>query len=118
MGLCYSALLNLYDLYSCVEGEDNHRVGAPDQVEMQKIAIAGTKEVSRAVFRFSRSVRAVAELGGLLKTSPLIANCLYQAAVNYLLYIRETYRQECMPMVLEIKDLLEVLGTRWESPSK
>lgn len=117
MGLCYSAQLSLYDMYCCIEGGD-HRLGTPTQMEMQKISITAAKEVSTSVYQFARSIRATAELGGLLKTTPLVINCLYQAAINHILYIRETCRHELLPIVTEIQGVLELLSTRWNSASK
>ncbi|QKX63441.1 uncharacterized protein TRUGW13939_10611 [Talaromyces rugulosus] len=116
MGLCLSALLTLYDKYSCTENSEVDQMGSPNLLEMQKIAISGLKELSSAVFQLSRRIRAAAELGGMLKTSPLICDCLYQAAANYLWYILETGNEECRSMVVGIKDVLQMLGTRWKSP--
>lgn len=112
-GLCYSALLILYDRYCCVS-----TTGTSDYAELQKTAVSGLIEVSTSVFDFASSIRNAMELGGSLQMSPLVIDCLYQAAANLLWHSRETGHADCSPMAIEIENVLRVLGIRWRSPSK
>lgn len=80
MAICYSALLTLYDGYSCTErAVDN----APEtQLVMQKDAIAGLGEISATVMMLAQRVARFIETAGLAKISPLVVDCFYQAAAN------------------------------------
>ncbi|KAH6976677.1 hypothetical protein EDB80DRAFT_302091 [Ilyonectria destructans] len=116
MALCLSALLSLYDKYSCIENADVNQLRSLNFREMHKIAIAGVKEASNSVHKFSEGIRAAADLGGMLKTSPLVCDCLYQAVATYLWRMQETGSSEFVPRVMGIMDLLKMLGTKWKSP--
>lgn len=113
--LCHSALLSLCDWYCCTENCEAENMGDANLLEMQRIAIAGLKEKSDAVFEFSQHLRAVAELGGMLRMSPLVCDCLYQATANYLWYNSETGNPDYLPMAHAVKDVLATLGTRWNA---
>ena len=118
IGLCLSALFVLQEKYSCLENADVTETGNLKFQEMHRIAVSGIMDISERVYRFSVRIKAVAELGGMLKTTPLIGDCLYQAVGSYLWYMHETGNQECAPMVLSIKDVLQKLGARWKAPRK
>lgn len=118
IGLCLSALFVLHNKYSCIEHASETETGNSRFQEMHMIAVSGIKDVSELVYRFSERIRAVAELGGILKTTPLIGDCLFQAVGSYLWYMHETGSQECAPMATSIKDILRKLGARWKAPSK
>ncbi|KAG6999942.1 hypothetical protein FOFC_03679 [Fusarium oxysporum] len=113
--LCHSALLSLYDMYCCPENSEASQMGCEDLLEMQTLAISGLKEISNAVFLFSNRLQAVTELGGMLKMTPLVCDCLYSAAANYLWYTLETGDQDYLSMANTIKSVLGILGTRWNS---
>lgn len=116
--LCHSALLHLYDTYCCTENTEANQMGCENLLEMQRLAISGLKEMPNTVFLFSKRLQAVTELGGMLRMSPLVCDCLYQAAATYLWYTLETGGQDYLPMANTIKDVLGILGTRWNSASK
>ncbi|KAK7219015.1 hypothetical protein V2G26_007018 [Clonostachys chloroleuca] len=113
--LCHSALLHLYDAYCCTENSEANQMGCENLLEVQRLAISGLKEIPNAVFLFSKRLQAVTELGGMLRMSPLVCDCLYQAAATYLWYTLETGGQDYLPMANTIKDVLGILGTRWNS---
>ncbi|KAF7590277.1 hypothetical protein BBP40_003014 [Aspergillus hancockii] len=111
IGICYSALLILYDSYCCVS-----MAGMADDVELQQICLSEINAVSRAVANFAKNIRSAMELGGSLKMSPLVMDCLYQAIANLMWQNRETGNIEYLQMATEIQDVLDVLGTRWQAP--
>ncbi|KAH8646924.1 hypothetical protein BGZ61DRAFT_469955 [Ilyonectria robusta] len=113
--LCHSALLGLYETYCCTENSEANQMGCENLLEMQNLAISGLKEISNAVFLFSKRLQAVTELGGMLRMTPLVCACLYQAAGNYLWYTLETGGQDYLSMANTIKSVLSILGTRWNS---
>ncbi|KAI5460552.1 hypothetical protein BGZ63DRAFT_509973 [Mariannaea sp. PMI_226] len=112
--LCYSALLCLYELYCCAEGADPSQYSHPAFIEMQRLGIAGVKETSYNVYRFSQNIKSVAELGGMLKMSPLVCDCLYQAAANYAWLAGETSSEDDISKLATIKNVLGMLGKRWK----
>ncbi|KAE8154454.1 hypothetical protein BDV25DRAFT_147711 [Aspergillus avenaceus] len=77
LSLTYSALLILYDKYSCSGLKE-----FADNPELQKTTLAGLMEVAQSVSQFAGRILSAMELGGSLKTSPLVLDCLYQAAAN------------------------------------
>lgn len=80
MSICYSALLTLYDFYSCTEKAVKD--GPETQLVMQKESIDGISEVSMEVANLARQLRTYVEQFGAAKVSPLIIDSLYQAAAN------------------------------------
>ncbi|KAG9252682.1 fungal-specific transcription factor domain-containing protein [Emericellopsis atlantica] len=117
-GVCFSALLTLYGRYSCADDSPEEHRGNANLLEMQKQAIAGLKEVLKHVVQLAQRVEAIAQLGGMLKMSPFISNCLYQAGAACLWWIRESGSQEGKSMLVVIRGALRLLGTRWESPRR
>lgn len=115
--LCFSSLLCLYGVYSCNATLKADELGSRYLREIQDIANLGLKELSRAALEFSGRLRAASELGGMLRTTPLVCDCLYQAAATFLWQSRETGNQDFLPMVTGIKDFLKILGSRWNCPS-
>ncbi|KAK4627040.1 Transcription factor BOA15 [Fulvia fulva] len=112
MAVCYSALLTLYDAYSCTEKRLEN--GPEEQLVMQKEAIDGLSAVSAEVVHLARRVRGFIEKAGLGRVSPLVIDSLYQAAANYAWYVRESSRPECHERLQEIKEVLVLLDRRWK----
>ncbi|KAL2349988.1 hypothetical protein BJ546DRAFT_956590 [Cryomyces antarcticus] len=114
--LCYSGLLSLYDLYSCTERAPE---GAPaTQLVMQEAAISGLRGMSGEVVTLTRRTRSFTETSSVQKISPLVTDCLYQAAANYAWYVRESGDEECVQNLVEVKDLLKTLNRRWRVAGK
>lgn len=112
MAICYSALLVLYDAYSCSESSIPRKTAG--HLEIQESAISGIKEMSAEVLRFCKRLKSFSELNGLAKMSPLIADCLYQAAANYSWYVRESGDQDCLAKLQEIKSILVMIEPQWK----
>lgn len=81
MGVCYSALLILYDAYSCTERHHGD-TSLDTQLVMQKESIDGLAETCKQVVQMSRRIRSVIEQDGLDRVSPMIIDSIYQAAAN------------------------------------
>lgn len=118
LALCHSARLNLYDMYSCIDTTNVTGAGSSARLEMQKAAIGGLEDVSTEVFKLAKTIRQVIELEGLAKVSPLVVECLYQAAANYAWYIRETSKSKYHEMLIEVKGILHLIGYKWGAASK
>lgn len=118
MALGYSALLTLYSHYSCAEHHDSHQLGNPNLVEMQRNAMSSLLDVCGSVSQLANRIRTAADLGGMLKTSPLLSNCLYEAGANYLWRIRDAGEWTLQEKVAEIEDVLGIMGTRWRCARK
>ncbi|KAH6658765.1 hypothetical protein F5X68DRAFT_145908 [Plectosphaerella plurivora] len=119
--LCLSALLSLYDIYACIESAPVERLRNTKFLEMHRISLVGLQTASNAAHRFAMSVQEIVTAAGqegLLKTSPLICDCLYQATTFYLWQLKEVPSNEHTGKVTDISTVLQTLGTRWKSPSK
>ena len=80
MAICYSALLTLYDAYSCTERMPDN---VPEtQLFMQQESIDGLSEISAQVMILARRVRSFVEQAGSGRLSPFTIDSLYQAAAN------------------------------------
>jgi len=111
MAICYSALLILYDLYSCTEQAPPNASEA--HLQMQKTSIEGLGDISATVMLLARRVRDFIVKNGLGRVSPLVIDCFYQAAANYAWYMRESSDPTCGERVAELKDLLTECDKRW-----
>ncbi|KAF2236031.1 hypothetical protein EV356DRAFT_464035 [Viridothelium virens] len=111
MAICYSALLVLYEAYVCTEGIPKKTAA---HVEIQESAINGLKEISGEVLRFCKRIKSFLDLNGLVKLSPFVADCLYQAAANYAWYVKESENPESLAMLQEIKSILVMIEPQWK----
>lgn len=80
MAITYSGLLTLYDSYSCTSKAPVS--GDEQQLVIQKESIEGLSEISGRAVQLSRRVRDVVENGQLDRLSPMVIDCVYQAAAN------------------------------------
>ncbi|KAK3339645.1 hypothetical protein B0T25DRAFT_560340 [Lasiosphaeria hispida] len=113
MGLLYSSQVLLYDSHTCADFDDAGGVGSQDQLEMQSIAMAGIKTVCRVVSRFAVEVRLALSADEAMASSPLVMNCMYEAAKYYFWYYREAGRPELLSEVNEIMLTLQGLRPTW-----
>ena len=128
IAICYSGLLTLYDGYSCPE--QTLKDASENQLVMQKESIAGLKEFSERVVHLAREVRSAIGSGGIGRLSPMVIECIYQAAANCTKaltyhslttltdpdawYVRESSDSACSARLLELKELLTILDRRWK----
>ena len=75
--------------------------------------IAGLKSTAQDVLRFSQQLQTQME-HDLSATSPLIADCLYQAAATYLWMMYETGSPEILAASTCLTDTLKLLNSRWK----
>ncbi|KAI9705855.1 MAG: hypothetical protein M1836_005261 [Candelina mexicana] len=114
MALAYSSLLSIYDLYSCTDHNMEHAGVAGDN-PMQEIAINGLKTYGQEVLRFAGVLRNMFQANGTDAASPLVCDCLYQAAATMAWLMRETNSVEYGQAMTGIKNTLRVLAGRWRA---
>lgn len=136
MAMCYSGLLTLYDGYSCTDRavSVDQDIGE-EQLRMQKESIDGLSEISGRAVNLTRKIRRIMEEKGVGMLSPMVVDCVYQAAANckenplnssYCFtthtdswgvdawYVRETSDPACGERLQELKELLALLDRRWK----
>ncbi|KAK0960509.1 hypothetical protein LTS01_020868 [Friedmanniomyces endolithicus] len=103
MAICYSALLTLYDTYSCTERANPN--GPEAQLVMQKEAIAGLSDISAAacIWRDGSGVMLRRRARGPVGL----------AAANYAWYLRESSDPQCGERMGELKEVLKLCEGRW-----
>lgn len=111
VALCFSALLNLYDPYSCTESIGG--AGSVEANEMQGIAINGLKATAEDVLKFAQHLKRSMTYD-LAATSPLVADSLYSAAANYAWLVRESGSPEMIASLNSLKEVLSILNQRWK----
>jgi hypothetical protein len=111
VGVVYSAQMLLYDMHTCADFDHMSGVGIPEQLEMQKIALESVRVVCTDVSSFARGIRAggVGDAG----TSPLVINCLYEAAKYHFWYYRETNKPGLLHEATEIILTLQAIAGTW-----
>ncbi|KKY18851.1 putative fungal specific transcription factor domain protein [Phaeomoniella chlamydospora] len=111
MALCYSAMLALYDPYSCTESnEGEHTV---EETEMQGIAISGLQATADEVLRFAQHLKRTMTYD-LAAISPLIADSLYGAASTYAWLASERGTPEMVASYNNLVEALRLLDMRWK----
>jgi len=111
MAIAYSALLTLYDAYSCTE---RALPNAPEtQLQMQKESIEGIAYICESVLHLARRMRGFVDHAGLNRVSPLTIDALYQAAASYAWYVRETSDPTYAEKLAEMKEVLGLCDRRW-----
>lgn len=116
--ICYSAQLSLYEIYTCVEAHGPDWFGAEGLAELQQSAIAGLYEVCEAVLQLSRLVSSIIQAEGPRRLSPLVLDCLYQAAANYEWVRLEASNQVYDEAFREITKVLHTVGLDWQAGSR
>ncbi|GAM35069.1 hypothetical protein TCE0_015r03083 [Talaromyces pinophilus] len=111
VGVVYSAQMLLYDMHTCADFDHLSGVGIPEQLEMQTIALGGVRVVCTAVSSFARGIRSAGV--GDAGISPLVINCLYEAAKYYFWYYREANKPELLHEATEITLALQAIAGTW-----
>nr|POE79856.1 putative transcriptional regulatory protein [Quercus suber] len=111
IAICYSALLELFDGYSCTERTIPNAPGT--QFVMQEESINGTTEISNKVMDFARRTKSFIASAGLDRVSPFVIDALYQAAANFACNHNESSDIRSAQCYMELKELLTVLNKRW-----
>ena len=111
VALCYSTLLALCDPYSCTDS--NHGLNTVEETEMQGIAISGLQSISNDVYQLSLHLRPFTD-SNLDGASPLITDCIYQAAATKLWLFYESGAPEAADSLRTLREMLETINGRWK----
>lgn len=110
MALCYSTLLELYDLYACASRWGSHNT--VDETVMQGVAIDGAKSIVNEIYQFGEYLRRSLEYD-LLAASPLVCDCLHQCAATFIWLWEETAEPQMKENAEFMKMVLGGLRPRW-----
>jgi hypothetical protein len=108
----------LHFTYSCAEADRPEAAGIPEQMEMQKTALSTLQDLFVRSRDFARLICESCTLGKASAISPLVCDCIYQAARHATLYVKETGSDMIREDLLEISAALKMLGSRWMVASR
>lgn len=84
---------------------------------MQSIAIAGLRKTAEEILRFSQHLQTC--IGNdSAACSPLVADCLYQAAATYAWLVYETGSSDMVAPLQTLAECLKMLDMRWKVAGK
>ena len=115
VALVYGGMLHLYDPYACTESNGGHHT--PEETEMQTIAIAGLRTTAEQVLSFSQRLQTCVGYN-LGASSPLVIDCLYQAAATYAWLLYETANPDMLSSFNSLTECLKMLDVRWKVAGK
>ncbi|KAK6431123.1 hypothetical protein LTR95_012718 [Oleoguttula sp. CCFEE 5521] len=111
LSITYSAMLTLFDAYSCTE---RAVPGAPEtQLKMQQQSIEGMFRVSDLAMQLARKLRDHLTSTDVAVCSPLVVDSLYQTAATYAWYMRESSDASTASLLAEVKEILRLVNRRW-----
>jgi hypothetical protein len=84
---------------------------------MQSIAIAGLRKTAEEVLRFSQRLQTCIGYD-MAASSPLVADCLYQAAATYAWLVYETGSPDMVVSLQTLAECLKMLDVRWKVAGK
>lgn len=115
LGICFSAIVALYDNHTCADKDDVAGVGIPEQLKMQELSLRGLHEVGRSIWDFASHLSLLLDGPGDIgrTVGPFAAECLYAAATQYGWYIQETGNKELEEAVSSMKKALRLIGPSW-----
>ena len=118
--LCYSALLVLYDVHSCIEVDDVECVGGNRglRLDLQQLAINSFKTTITQISAFALEVDEALKGDQSRVIGPLVAHCLYSAGGTYAWYYRETGEDRHLESLQKLRGTLESLKSQWSVASK
>ncbi|KAI9785945.1 MAG: hypothetical protein M1839_008211 [Geoglossum umbratile] len=117
-----SAIMTLYSPYTCQSlGQ------SPSELTYSAEILASLKSLSSEVVRLAHDILACLNPNhpnhnhnspttySIEQTSPLILDCMYQAAANYAWLVRETGEREFIDSFKVLKGLFAVAASRWRA---
>lgn len=113
--IAFSAKVALLNMYSCTE--TNQRVNCVEETEMQALAIGEFRKLPAEIILFGDMLQ-LAEPINSENLSPLICDCLYQAAVTALWYFKESGSEEMAGYLENLETYLRSMQTRWNIASE
>jgi hypothetical protein len=78
---------------------------------MQRIAIAGLRKTAEEILRFSQRLQTCIGYD-MTSSSPLVADCLYQAAATYAWLVYETGSPDMVVSLHTLAECLKMLDVR------
>ncbi|KAF2170319.1 hypothetical protein M409DRAFT_51378 [Zasmidium cellare ATCC 36951] len=114
--LCYSALMLLYDVHSCVEVDEVEACGGNRglRLDLQQLAIDGSKELAYQVHSFAMELEQAHTINrGCL--SPLVMYCLYSASGTFAWYVRESGDEKRLRCLNDLRRVLGLLQEKWQT---
>ncbi|KAI1077714.1 hypothetical protein F5B20DRAFT_572169 [Whalleya microplaca] len=116
LALCFSARLILYDIYACNETYSSNHNRSSEEAEMQREAMAGIPEVTKATWQLARGILEFvkADASQQSRLSPLLCHCLYAAAGESEWFILEDEDSDAATWLKDTVELLQLIGRRWQ----
>ena len=115
VALVYGGMLHLYDPYACTESNGGRYTA--EEAEMQTIAIAGLKTTAEEVLCFSQRLQICID-ENMAASSPLVIDCLYQAAATYTWLLYEKGNPDILTSLKSLTECLRMLDVRWKLAGK
>jgi hypothetical protein len=84
---------------------------------MQSIAIAGLRTTADEILRFSQHLQTSVGYD-VAASSPLVVDCLYQAAATYAWLVYETGSPDMVVALQTLTECLKMLDVRWKVAGK
>jgi hypothetical protein len=113
--IAFSAKVALLNMYSCTE--TNQHVGCVEETEMQALALGEFRKMPAEIMRFGDMLQLTEPVNSD-NLSPLICDCLYQAAVTSLWYFKESGSEEMARNLEILETYLRSMQTRWNIASE
>ncbi|KAL7948002.1 hypothetical protein V8C42DRAFT_351869 [Trichoderma barbatum] len=108
--MAFSAKVTLLNMYSCTE--TNQRVNCVEETQMQVLAISEFRRMAAEIVRLGEILQLTEQIH-LDTLSPLICDCLYQAAVTSLWYFKESGSEQMARFLETLEADLRSMQTRW-----
>ncbi|KAI9764835.1 MAG: hypothetical protein M1840_007981 [Geoglossum simile] len=122
LAICFSAIMTLYSPYTCqAPGQ------SPSELTYSAETLTSLKSLSSEVARLAHDILTSLSPNhanrnpsspttyNIEQTSPLILDCMYQAAANYAWLVRETGEREYVDSFQVLKGLFGVVAGRWRA---
>lgn len=118
--LAYAALSTLYDVHSCIEGDEIESIGGNRglRIDLQQLAISGLKMVLADVLKLATEIEHFTTQNDTDKVSPFVLYCLHTIASTFAWYVRENGSQEHLTALSKIRRVMEILQAKWRAASK
>ena len=120
--LCYTALLLLYDVHSCIEEDEIESCGGNRglRLDLQQLALDGMHDIASRVCIFADEVADHVRNHDQLAIglSPLVMSCIYSAAGVYAWYGRERGDESDLEKLKNLRVVLQSMQTRWQVAGK
>jgi len=118
--LAYSALSTLYDVHSCVEGDELECVGSSRglRLDLQQQAIDGVKQLLTSVSGFAAEIEQFVLANDPAKVSPFVTNVLYTIAGTFAWYYRENGSEAHLASLGYLKRVIMLLEPQWAVSGK